>query len=573
MRAKLNLIIFLLGFLPYLLIGAKSPDFTVTDFNNKVHKLYENYLNKDKVVVIKFFFVGCPPCATIGPYFEQAYIRWGSGNGRVQFFEMSILQGDYNSLVKAYHQTKGYTFPGIGSDGGAKAVVAPYMAGNFGSWSYTPSFAVIAPNGEVKYNVAISTSDQSALDSAIAQSLRMPGSGGCSNAFEVSTITQIQPETYFVVDLLNGNPANELKSGNYSCQFNLPQNIEGHYVIPQMNAYAEPLNGVTTGDIVFIQRSILGLQTLNNLQLAVADVNFSGSISAADVSEIRRLILGVTSKFNKLNKSYVVVHNPKSTNILDLTDRVLVQDLVSKTKVNVFGIGQYGDVTGAALFANEDLELRTSGVMKFNVELNQLQDGSYEHNFYATEDVELTGFQLELKSNPGEIKGIKSSSILQNALSLDFNLNLNPEIIRVVASTKTSKDAFLKSGELWFSVYTKSSAKLKPSNYKNFKHEYIFNSASKFYNSTEIYYMLTSLKGETVKLSQDQISNVIISSEGTEIKNIQVFNCNQFQVFNQSLASGARAITIKTNNWIEGLYLVKIQLSNGHTTLKKLIVY
>ncbi|HQX45177.1 MAG TPA: hypothetical protein PK209_11520, partial [Saprospiraceae bacterium] len=54
--------------LPFICSAAKAPDFTITDYNNKVHKLYSDYLNKEKVVVLKLFFVACPPCNAIAPY-------------------------------------------------------------------------------------------------------------------------------------------------------------------------------------------------------------------------------------------------------------------------------------------------------------------------------------------------------------------------------------------------------------------------------------------------------------------------------------------------------------------------
>ena len=70
---------YFLFFLPILVFGAKAPDFTITDYKNKVHNLYADYLDKDKVVVIKFFFVDCPPCNTLAPYVQTAYNRWGGG--------------------------------------------------------------------------------------------------------------------------------------------------------------------------------------------------------------------------------------------------------------------------------------------------------------------------------------------------------------------------------------------------------------------------------------------------------------------------------------------------------------
>lgn len=60
------------------------------------------------------------------------------------------------------------------------------------------------------------------------------------------------------------------------------------------------VNGVTTYDIVLIQRHILGIQSFDNpYKYLASDVNSSCSVTAADIAEIRRLILGKISAFSK----------------------------------------------------------------------------------------------------------------------------------------------------------------------------------------------------------------------------------------------------------------------------------
>ena len=68
------------------------------------------------------------------------------------------------------------------------------------------------------------------------------------------------------------------------------------------------LNGVSTADIVKIQRHILGLESLNSAyKMIAADVNKSKTITAKDVSDIRKLILGITSEVIG-NTSWRFVH-------------------------------------------------------------------------------------------------------------------------------------------------------------------------------------------------------------------------------------------------------------------------
>jgi hypothetical protein len=71
------------------------------------------------------------------------------------------------------------------------------------------------------------------------------------------------------------------------------------YVV-EANKGGDYLNGVSTLDLVMIQRHILGLQTLdNNYLMIAADVNNDGKVTASDLTELRKLILGVTNNFVK----------------------------------------------------------------------------------------------------------------------------------------------------------------------------------------------------------------------------------------------------------------------------------
>ncbi len=71
-----------------------------------------------------------------------------------------------------------------------------------------------------------------------------------------------------------------------------------------------PRNGVTTYDLVKLQQHILGIDVLNSpYQLIAADANNSGKVSAIDLVEIRKLILGITDVFPN-NKSWRFI--PKS---------------------------------------------------------------------------------------------------------------------------------------------------------------------------------------------------------------------------------------------------------------------
>jgi len=80
-------------------------------------------------------------------------------------------------------------------------------------------------------------------------------------------------------------------SGIYQYNNTLP--VGSSYTItPYKND--NPLNGVTTFDLVLISKHILGVTPLNNpYNMIAADANKSGSITTFDIVEFRKLILGI----------------------------------------------------------------------------------------------------------------------------------------------------------------------------------------------------------------------------------------------------------------------------------------
>ncbi len=140
-------------------------------------------------------------------------------------------------------------------------------------------------------------------------------------------------------------------------------NVEGKYVFEQLeggNSYeVKPrktdgwLNGVTTADIVKIQRHILGLEPLSSgYRMIAADVNRSGEITAKDVSELRRLILGITTEISG-NTSWRFVNGIHTFNDLGnvlkekIPESYEISNLNGDLKLDFYAV-KVGDVTGNA---------------------------------------------------------------------------------------------------------------------------------------------------------------------------------------------------------------------------------
>lgn len=138
-------------------------------------------------------------------------------------------------------------------------------------------------------------------------------------------------------------------SGGYQFK-TLAQN--GNYTIgPKLDK--DPRNGVTTFDLVLVQKHILGIGLLENpYRLIAADVNGSKSISTADLIQIRKVILNLDPSFKGLPSWRFVeakfkfndVRNPWGDNFPEVH---AIKGLSGKVQVDFVAI-KLGDVNGSA---------------------------------------------------------------------------------------------------------------------------------------------------------------------------------------------------------------------------------
>jgi hypothetical protein len=162
----------------------------------------------------------------------------------------------------------------------------------------------------------------------------------------------------------NGNPSPEVVVNLIDVQGALRQiktGVQGEYLFSGLdmnNSYqmaasyeADPAQGITTKDIVKIQRHILGLELLDSpYKLIAADVNRSGSITARDVSELRKLILGVQSEFdNNRSWNFIDAEIPLSfDNYMNYATDVNISHPNGDPMDRDFVAVKTGDVTGEA---------------------------------------------------------------------------------------------------------------------------------------------------------------------------------------------------------------------------------
>ena len=195
--------------------------------------------------------------------------------------------------------------------------------------------------------------------------------------------------------------------GQYSFQ---EVGVTGSYeVIPYRND--DPLNGVSTLDLIYISMHILGIDELDSpYQLIAADANNSGTITSADLVEIRKLILYITEEFSNLNSWRFVDEGyvfPDPTNPFASTfpEVYNINGMILDVIADFIAI-KIGDVSGDAI-ANElqNGDTRTAGELNFMVEDRQLEIGKvYTIDFKAKDFTEVLGYQFSLNFDATDLE-------------------------------------------------------------------------------------------------------------------------------------------------------------------------
>lgn len=209
--------------------------------------------------------------------------------------------------------------------------------------------------------------------------------------------------------------SNKSSSAGFYAFYDL--NVDQDYVIKPV-ANNDYLNGVSTADIVKMQKHILGQELIVDPYILIAaDVNKSGTITAADLSEIRKLILGNVSKFNKLN-SWVFIpsdfHFADPSAPYNYPTEKNVKTVEETMNANFVGV-KIGDINlSAKLNFNAKSESRSDASLLLNVEDKELSENEdYTMEIRSDNFQSISGMQFTLQFDASKLKynGISSSAI------------------------------------------------------------------------------------------------------------------------------------------------------------------
>ncbi|HMG15546.1 MAG TPA: proprotein convertase P-domain-containing protein, partial [Saprospiraceae bacterium] len=218
-------------------------------------------------------------------------------------------------------------------------------------------------------------------------------------------------------------------------------NANGTYTFPAMSPGGnytivpvkdiDPLNGVSTIDLVNITNHILGKKALDGpYKIIAADANNNGTVTTGDLSEIRKLILHINAKFPKTtswrfidkNFKFTDPKNPWKTTFPEVYN---ISNLNNNMTIDFVAI-KVGDVTGdvkASAAAKNEVR-NNAGTLSFVLDDLSMQKGlTYKLAVKAKDFTNTIGYQYTLDFNTDALEFVSAEGAELSGIS-DENFGL-----------------------------------------------------------------------------------------------------------------------------------------------------
>ncbi len=187
---------------------------------------------------------------------------------------------------------------------------------------------------------------------------------------------------------------------------------------------SEPVNGISTLDLVFVQRHILALDTLGTYKIIAADVSGDERVSVSDIISMRRIILGVIDNWED---TLVWKFVPSELIFLDelnpwpVSEAIQIDSLGESLCHQDFIAIKRGDVNDSYEgIVNKPSETRSFKQLEYEV---HSFENHTEYSFYNRTEDNILGFQFALE-------GITEAEIIGESILIDdSNIHIEDETL------------------------------------------------------------------------------------------------------------------------------------------------
>ncbi len=190
------------------------------------------------------------------------------------------------------------------------------------------------------------------------------------------------------------------------------------------------INGISTLDIILMQRHILGIQSLDSpYKLIAADINDNGAVSAVDLVILRRLILGHIESFPDvdswrfIDKNYEFYNADSPWPFTEVVELGQITDARSQELIAI----KVGDLNSNAIANSGFASSRSKDSYKV-VRRTSIDNGTLRFEVLADQDIESVGYQV----------GLNYESSILNVVDVRSNE------VEIVDEMTSDKDGLLK---------------------------------------------------------------------------------------------------------------------------------
>ncbi|GEM_PF-2830720 len=193
--------------------------------------------------------------------------------------------------------------------------------------------------------------------------------------------------------------------------------VEGDYTSLSAKKEGEIHSGLSTLDVLLIQKHILGVQPLESpYDLIAADVNRDGGIDVLDVQEIRRVLLGNATGFSQ-SKNWIFLPDhtfERSGEVPDYSELLTIDPASTEQGKYYWTAVKTGDVNHSHKFngvENRSVEEVIEMVVK---EVNAGERTTIELAFLLEEEIDLEGVQLSFQFDQAYLgfRGFESGEMI-----------------------------------------------------------------------------------------------------------------------------------------------------------------
>ncbi|MDA8693183.1 T9SS type A sorting domain-containing protein [Saprospiraceae bacterium] len=347
-------------------------------------------------------------------------------------------------------------------------------------------------------------------------------------------------------------------------------------VIVELHKNDDPLNGVSTLDLILIQRHIMGVNRFDEFtDYVAADINKDNIITAIDLFELRKLILGVYDDIPQ-NTSWRFLDAVKNyTELSDLEDHMIVTNF--DEEINAEGI-KVGDVNQTYILNAQESNLDSRSQSNYNliVKEQRNKNGELVVGFFASEDFNLSGIQATF--NVGDTK---QAQLVPHKLNIgEHNYHLKKDQLKI---SWTSQNQEIKKGELLFELFIENSQKVDHIQLDNDSQNEIYQSSDlkaqslilEFENESIVQYIDDSIKLHVHPNPFTDVTQVQIVSKERLVTTYKIIDATGQLITSRfiQLETGINTININRAEFPgTGVYFIMIH-KNERVYMEKVVLY